>query len=204
MMRHIHLGGRAAVSNSALLVVTLVVGLSACGGSSGSSSTDKTLTGSRLSGATASPAKAAEEKSKALKSRSSKPPGPKQVARLSQFAACMRKHGVQLPAPKVSASGARLDYEAVNTASAKYKRALSACARQLAPNLLDRHGKVKINTIQIPGLHIHIKDIHIKGVKRVPAPSVPAPSVPGGGSTGSTPPYGEGSPPSKQEGSNTP
>ena len=75
----------------------------------------------------------------------------------------MRKHGVRLPAPEVSASGARLDYKAVNTASAKYKRAFSACARQLAPNLLDQHGKAKTNTIQIPGLHIHIKGIHIKG-----------------------------------------
>jgi len=188
MMRHIHLGRRAAVSNSALLVVTLVVGLSACGGSSRSHPTGKTLTGTQLSGAAAS---------KAPKSTSSKPPDPKQVARLSQFAACMRKHDVQLPAPEVSASGARLDYKAVNAASAKYKRAFSACARRLAPNLLDQHGKAETNTIQIPGLHIHIKGIHIKGVKRVPAPSVPAPPVPGAGSPGSTSPSGEGSPLSK-------
>src|SRR5947207_2785307 len=102
MMRHIHLGRRAAVSNSALLVVTLVVGLSACGGSSRSHPTGKALTGTQLSGAAAS---------KAPRSTSSKPPDPKQVARLSQFAACMRKHGVQLPAPEVSAAAAVTELE---------------------------------------------------------------------------------------------
>jgi hypothetical protein len=145
---------------------------------------------------------------------------PKQVVKLSKFVECMRDHGVKLPPPKVSGNGVVLDYKAVDTSSAKYQNALSACARQVLGkagigniNLskagvrrAQLRGTVKIKAVQIPGLHIHIEGLHLnlKGLKLPPIHvNVPAPSV-SAGSAGGAPSQGEGSAPSEEEESSNP
>src|SRR5438128_3448230 len=64
-MRHIHLGRPVPIS-SALLLLVLIAGLSACGGSSGSSKTQKANSGARLSSGSSATAKAGEDKVRAL------------------------------------------------------------------------------------------------------------------------------------------
>jgi hypothetical protein len=124
-------------------------------------------------------------------SQSAAPPSKKQVTQLSRFAACMREHGVVLPPPKVSANGTVLDYKSVDTSSARYKRALSACTRRVLGNVrtgkVHLHGlQVPIKAVQIPGLKIHIEGLDLKGIKLAPIHvNVPAPSISAGGSAGS-------------------
>jgi hypothetical protein len=137
-------------------------------------------------------------------SQSAAPPSKKQVTQLSRFAACMREHGVVLPPPKVSAKGTVLDYKAVDTSSARYKRGLSACTRRVLGNVrtgkVHLHGlQVPIKAIQIPGLKIDIEGLDLKGIKLAPIHvNVPAPSISAGGSAG-TPETSQGEEPEPSE-----
>jgi len=51
---------------------------------------------------------------------------------LTTFAACMRGHGVKLPAPNTSGEGSVFNTKGLNTKSPKFVAALSACRSDLA------------------------------------------------------------------------
>jgi hypothetical protein len=116
------------------------------------------------------------------------------LKRATGFAACMSKHGVKLPAPTASKGGATLDYSGVDTKSARYKKAVAACAAKLVGKL--KIGKLKLKGIHVKGFHLrhglhigaievpelHVKaGIHLKGTVSVPSISVPTPPPPPNG-----------------------
>jgi hypothetical protein len=111
-----------------------------------------------------------------------------QASHLSKFAACMRKHGIHLPAPRLRADNATLDYKAVKPAGSAYQKAVAKCHGTLK-------GLLKTSVLKTPhlqlhrlhlklskGLHLsglakrihlklHVKGIHIKGI-HVPIPPI--------------------------------
>jgi len=54
--------------------------------------------------------------------------------RYTTFAACMRKHGVSLPAADTSGKGPIFDTKGLHPRSATFKAADRKCARELFPN----------------------------------------------------------------------
>jgi hypothetical protein len=50
---------------------------------------------------------------------------------LTRFSACMRKNGVNLPAPNTSGTGPIFDTKSIDTASAKFKAAERKCSSEL-------------------------------------------------------------------------
>src|SRR5204863_8973555 len=81
---------------------------------------------------------------------------PAEVQRLTQFAACLRKHGVDVPPPRTSSRGATLDLKGVDTAATSVRKAEARCASKLA-------GGVRGGGVQLKG--VHVKGVHIGGVK---------------------------------------
>ena len=73
------------------------------------------------------------------------------MQRLSQFAACVRKNGVNVPPPRASSSGATLDFKGIDTTAPSVRRAEARCAIKLGAGI--RAGSV------------HLKGIHVGGVK---------------------------------------
>jgi hypothetical protein len=56
------------------------------------------------------------------------------IRRYARFAACMRKHGVSLPAPDTSGKGPIFDGKSLNPRSAAFKAADRKCAHKLFPH----------------------------------------------------------------------
>lgn len=54
--------------------------------------------------------------------------------RFAKFSACMRKNGVNLPAPNTSGKGPIFNTKGINTKSATFKAADAKCVRELVPN----------------------------------------------------------------------
>jgi hypothetical protein len=125
----------------------------------------------------------------------------------------MRAHGIKLPAPTKSASSATLDFKGLDTHSARYKRAVAACARALLGKLHAKRtngGSVRLSDIHIQGIklksihigHIeipalHLPKLHLKGIT-VPKIHVTAPPL-SGGSSGSGGGGASGEPEASQE-----
>jgi len=57
--------------------------------------------------------------------------GPARVQALTQFAACMRQNGVNLPAPNTSGSGPVFDTKGLNTTSSQFTTAEAKCRSDL-------------------------------------------------------------------------
>ena len=70
------------------------------------------------------------------------------MQRLKQFAACLRKHGVDVPPPQTSSRGATLDLKGVDTAAASVRTAEARCASTLARGV--RGVKGKIGPLHLP------------------------------------------------------
>jgi hypothetical protein len=60
--------------------------------------------------------------------------GPGGAQRFAKFSACMRKNGVDLPAPNTSGKGPIFDTKGIDTKSAAFKAADAKCVRELVPN----------------------------------------------------------------------
>ena len=71
-----------------------------------------------------------------------------EVQRLKHFAACLRKHGVDVPPPHTSSTGATLDLNGVDTAAASVRTAEARCASTLARGV--RGVKAKIGPLHVP------------------------------------------------------
>jgi hypothetical protein len=96
--------------------------LAGCGGSSKSASSTSTDAGKAASGARVSSPRGG--------------PGHNRTGamqRYAKFAACMRKHGVSLPAPNTSGKGPIFDSKGFDPRSAAFKAADRKCARKLFP-----------------------------------------------------------------------
>lgn len=59
---------------------------------------------------------------------------PGATRRYARFAACMREHGVSLPAPDTSGKGPIFDTTGLHPRSAAFKAADRKCARKLFPH----------------------------------------------------------------------
>ncbi|HEV2975250.1 MAG TPA: hypothetical protein VGX69_09695 [Solirubrobacteraceae bacterium] len=59
--------------------------------------------------------------------------GPRNPQRLAKFAACMRQHGVNLPAPNTTRKGPLFNTSGIDTASAAFRKAETKCLRELIP-----------------------------------------------------------------------
>lgn len=114
----------ASTPVGAIVVALLLAG---CGGSSGSSP-------STARSAAPSTATSSAKASSAVRRAG--------VQRLAEFAACMRAHGVKLPAPNGSGKGPVFDTAGIDTKATAYKSANALCVRILL------HGTVQ------PG-HLH-------------------------------------------------
>jgi hypothetical protein len=57
-------------------------------------------------------------------------------AALQKFAACLRRQGINLPAPNTSGAGPIFDTKGIDTQSAKFKAATATCAGQLRSSSL--------------------------------------------------------------------
>jgi hypothetical protein len=60
--------------------------------------------------------------------------GPGGAQRFAKFSACMRKNGVNLPAPNTSGKGPIFNTKGIDTKSAAFKAADAKCVRELVPN----------------------------------------------------------------------
>jgi hypothetical protein len=60
--------------------------------------------------------------------------GPGGAQRFAKFSACMRKNGVNLPAPNTSGKGPIFNTKGIDTKGAAFKAADAKCVRELVPN----------------------------------------------------------------------
>jgi len=203
---------RVRACSATLILLLAAGGLASCGGSSGktpgtaasagaaspSSSTSTPTNPASAStggnGGTAGPSGTAQGSG----SKSDAPSSSSPIVRASSFVTCMRAHGVQLANATGSKGSATLDLKGVNTHSAQYKNAITACARELLGKLTARTSKgkkIRVQGIRVKGIklksihigHIEIPNIHVK----LPALTVPGVTVPK--VTTPTPNYGGGS-----------
>jgi hypothetical protein len=65
---------------------------------------------------------------------------PERTAALDKFASCMRQHGVNLPAPNTTGTGPVFDTKSINTTSAAFRTAETACSKDLAGAFRRRAG----------------------------------------------------------------
>ena len=93
------------------------------------------------------------------------------MSRLSQFAACMRKNGVNVPPPGTSSKGARLDLKGIDTTTQAYKKARARCMSKLT-------GPIRIGHVRIGGVKVKIGPVHVPAPKLQP----PGGTIPGGAS----------------------
>lgn len=153
-MLNTHLPGRMAASLSALALAT--GGLTACGGSSGSSHTNtggartataptvSTAPGSsartgaaspaaRPTGRGALPATAPARKPAPSVTRAASSPQARAFrSALVSFASCLRGNGVKIPAPNTSGKGPVFGSKGLNTNTPQYRAALAKCRGVLA------------------------------------------------------------------------
>jgi hypothetical protein len=108
---------------AAVCVVMLAASpLAGCGGSSKSASSTSTGAGKAASGARVSSPRGGRGRNRTGATQ-----------RYARFAACMRKHGVSLPAPNTSGKGPIFDSKGFNPRSAAFKVADRKCAHKLFP-----------------------------------------------------------------------
>jgi hypothetical protein len=200
---------------SAALAMIAAGGLAACGGSStsthstGAPSASATAPSGGGTTAPSGPSSGSTTPSggTGTTNQGSTSPTPSNVppiVRASRFVACMNANGVKLPAATKSGAGtASLDFKGLDMHSAKYKRALSTCARKLLGSLHVARGKqhvIPLAGIRLKGLHvgsvhighievpaIHVPNINSGGVN-VPPIHVPTPTPGAGASSSGEPP----------------
>jgi hypothetical protein len=194
-----------------LPMVLCALMLASCGGSSASKSTSTAARASATSstpsststspsagsGGAAAPATGSTSGQGTSTSGTggSKPEAPKSsapIARASKFVACMRAHGVNLPAAKRSGSGVTLEFKGINTHSPQYEGAVAACAHELLGKLYAQgKGRIPLAGIRISGInlksihigHIEVPNIHVGSI---PPVHVTTPDL--GGQTSGEPP----------------
>jgi hypothetical protein len=123
--------------SSAIVVAVGCLMLAACGSSSQSLTATTTAIAAGGSSAKASPSKTGTTASRPVRQRGrlrSRPLTLQPAAKhngIVEFAACMRKNGVDLPAPNTSGKGPILDTKGVNAASPTFRAAEVKCRNLL-------------------------------------------------------------------------
>ncbi len=207
-MRQSHRNRRLPGWAAAAPVLAAALVLASCGGSSkttasnggqaanGAPSATSTSSTSGSGGSTA-PSGPTGSNGNGTGGSSASPSSSPPVVRATSFVTCMRAHGVKLPKPARSKSGATLDFKAINTHDARYKAGVAACASKLLGNSRVKVPKGK--TIHVTGIHIrgiHVGSIHLGNIKigsvNVPPIHITTPPVngAGAGAAGGEPPTG--------------
>jgi len=75
-----------------------------------------------------------------------------EAKRLSRYAACLRRHGLAVPSPRTSSTGATLNLKQVDTASATYRTAQRRCAAKLAGGI--DFGRIHVEGAEPGKIHI--------------------------------------------------
>lgn len=199
----------------ALVLLLGTAGLASCGGSSSSKTTGATTNASAAattpsstssapgtsapnsngSGGATAPGTGSTTQGNGAGNSGGTKAGAAPIVRASSFVACMRAHGIKLPAATRAGGGATLDFKGVNTHGAQYKNAIAACARELLGTLsanLRKGASIKLKGIQVKGIdlkaihigHIELPKIHVN----VPTIHVTTPAPNLGGSSSGAPP----------------
>jgi hypothetical protein len=121
-MPPLHRNRSQCIAAAVFLAVLTAPPLAGCGGFSGSASSRSVGAGKTAGNPRASPPRGRRGHNRASATQ-----------RYARFAACMRKHGVSLPAPNTSGKGPIFDSRGFDPHGAAFKAADRRCARRLFP-----------------------------------------------------------------------